>query len=222
MRPTRRKPSKVLRRDIAHAAARIVAEGGADSFAAAKRKAAAHMGFDNLRHLPDNVEVHAALIEYLRLFEGERLEIRIDSMRREARAAMRILAQFSPRLVGPVLYGSACEHSPVTLHLYSDELESVTRFLHERKIHYLLTDISLKTSPKRREAFPTYVVTNNGLEFELVVFPLAFLTHPPLSALDGRPYKRADTAAVEELIENKPALNAPTVEAYKDPTYGEF
>ena len=200
MRSTRRNSSRSLRRDVAHAAARLVVEGNAGSFAAAKRKAAAQMHLDNYRNMPDNSEVQSALIEYQRVFEGDRHSRRIDAMRREALAAMEIMTPFTPRLVGPVLYGSACNHSPVTLHLYTDEFESVTRFLHERKIDYRLTHVTLKTSSRLSEEFPTYVVTHNDLEFELVILPAAFLVHPPLSSLDGRPYKGANTNTLKNLI----------------------
>ncbi len=201
MRSTRRNSSQSLRSDIAHAAARLVADGEAANFAVAKRKAADTLGLDNFRNMPENQEVHEALLIYQRLFEGEQWIRRIDAMRREARAAMTVMAQFRPRLVGPVLYGSACEHSPVTLHLYTDELESVTRFFHEHRINYRLTNTILKTGPNRREEFPSYVVINDGLEFDIVVFGEAFFAHPPMSSLNGRPYKRADIDALDKLIE---------------------
>lgn len=201
MRSTRLNSGKSLRRELAHAAARLVVEGSCRSFAAAKRKAAARMGLDNFHHLPDNNEVQSAVIEYQRVFEGDHARHRVDLMRREALAAMLMLVRFRPRLVGPVLYGSACDHSPVTLHLYTDELEGVTRFLYEQKIDYRLTDTTFKISSKLRETFPTYVVTNKGLEFELVVLPMDYLAHPPLSSLDGRPYKRVDADGLRKLID---------------------
>lgn len=208
MRTNRRNSTQTLRSDIAHAAARLVAGGEATDFAGAKRKAAATLGLDNFRNMPENLEVHNALMLYLQLFEGAQWTQRIEAMRREARAAMIVLAQFRPRLVGPVLYGSACEHSPVTLHLYTDELESVTRFLHEAKINYRLTHTFLKISRARREEFPTYLVVNNGLEFNLVVFPEAFIAHPPLSSLNGRPFKRADIATLDRLINDAAVADA--------------
>lgn len=205
MRSTRRNTTQTQRSEIAHAAARLVAEGEAEDFAGAKRKAAAALGFENFRNMPENLEVHNALIFYLQLFEGDRFAQRIEAMRREARAAMVVLAQFRPRLVGPVLYGSACEHSPITLHLYIDELESVTRFLHEMKINYRLIQTVLKISRERRGEFPTYLVVNNGHEFNLVVLPEVYIAHPPLSSLSGRPFKRADIDALDKLISDTAA-----------------
>ena len=209
MRSTRRNSSKSLRREVAHAAARFVVEGNAGSFAAAKRKAAAQMGLDNHRNMPNNCEVQSAVIEYQSVFEGERHTCRIDTMRREALAAMQVLAQFAPRLVGPVLYGSACEYSSVTLHLYTDEFESVSRFLHERKIAYRLTHTTLKTSSTFGEDFPVCLVTHNDLEFELVILPEPFLVHPPRSSLDGRPYRCADAKTLVDLIGGQSSGGAP-------------
>lgn len=211
MRATRRNTNKLMRSDIAQAAARIIAEGSAETFAAAKRKAALTLSAENNRNMPDNQEIQKALIEYLRLFEGERFTNRIDAMRREALRAMEVLSAFKPRLVGPVLYGSACDYSPVTLHLYTDELESVTRFFHQRETDYRLCHTVLKTAAKRQEEFPLYLVENEGLDFELVIFPEAFFAHPPLSSLDGRPFRRADAVALQKLIDES-QLSIPLAE----------
>ena len=192
--------TQTQRSEIAHTAARLLAVGEADDFVGAKRKAAAALGLASFRNMPENLEVHKALILYLQLFEGDKFTRRIEAMRRAARTAMVLFAQFRPRLVGPVLYGSACEHSPITLHLYTDELESVTRFLHETQINYRLTQTVLKISRERREEFPMFLLANNGLEFNLVVLVELYNTHPPLSSLNGRPFKRADIDALDKLI----------------------
>ena len=89
--------------EIAQGAARLLVDGNAASFSDAKRKAAANLGYSDLRNLPDNLSVQSALIDYLRLFEGEVYVQRLDAMRRAALKVMRILESFSPRLVGPVL-----------------------------------------------------------------------------------------------------------------------
>ncbi len=210
MRSSHRNTTHNQRSEIAHAAARLVAEGEAEDFAGAKRKAAASLGFENFRNLPENLEVHKALIRYLQLFEGDKFPERIETMRREARSAMVVLAQFRPRLVGPVLYGSACEYSPITLHLYTDEPECVTRFLYEMKINYRLTHTVLKISRERREDFPTFLVVNNGYEFNLVVLSETYHAHPPISSLNGRPFQRADIDALDKLISDTAAAGGRT------------
>lgn len=200
MGSTRRQNNQAQRSDIAHVAARLVAQGEAKNFSGAIRKAAASLGLKNFRNAPQNIEVHSALLLYLQHFEGERWVQRIAAMRQEARAAMVVLAQFRPCLVGPVLYGSACEHSPVTLHLYTDEAESLTRFLHETKINYSISHTVLEVSRSRREEFPTYIVVVNEFEFNLVVLSEVYNSHPPLSSLNGRPFRRANIDGVDKLI----------------------
>ncbi|MDA0823382.1 MAG: hypothetical protein O3C28_13300 [Proteobacteria bacterium] len=201
---------KLERAEIAAIAARLIAEGDAHDFASAKRKAAASIGLENSRNLPDNLTVQAALLEYLRLFEGDVLDARIALMRHEALAAMHVFEIFEPRLAGPVLYGSALAHCAVTLHLHTDEIESVTRFLEDSKIKYQLTETRLKVAAKRYEEFPTFLVSNNDLDFELIVMPLNSLTHPPLSALDGRRYRRVDSVTLKQLMAQSGAVDAPS------------
>tara|TARA_Y100000590_G_scaffold238598_1_gene268406 strand:- start:947 stop:1606 length:660 start_codon:yes stop_codon:yes gene_type:complete len=215
----RRQNNQAQRSDIAHVAARLVARGEARNFSGAIRKAAASLGLKNFRNAPQNMEVHNALLLYLQHFEGDRWAQRIAAMRHEARAAMIVLAQFRPCLVGPVLYGSACEHSPVTLHLYTDETESVTRFLHETKINYSITHTVLEVSRSRREEFPTYLVVVNEFEFDLVVLSEVYNSHPPLSSLNGRPFRRANIDALDTLI-SEAATEVKTDDSFTD--YGGF
>ncbi|MFT4580792.1 MAG: hypothetical protein ACI915_000097 [Gammaproteobacteria bacterium] len=215
-RAPQRNPTKLERAEIASIAGRLIAEGDAVDFASAKRKAAASIGLENSRDLPDNLAVQSALLEYLRLFEGDRLNARIALMRHEALAAMHVFDIFEPRLAGPVFYGSAVANSAVTLHLHTDEIESVTRFLQDSRINYRLTETRLRVAAKSYEEFPTFLVFNNDLDFELIVMPLNSLTHPPLSALDGRRYRRADSVTLKQLITQSGPPDAPSRRAAID------
>jgi len=190
-----------MRQEIAQTAARMIAEGTAETFADAKRKAAEDLGMGSSRNMPENIAVHEALIEYQQLFGGDEHQGRITIMRREALAAMRSLGAFEPRLVGPVLYGTACDYSPITLHLYTDEIESVTRYFHDHEISYRLGEVQLKTGPRQYENFPNFTVPDKELDFDIIVMPLTFLAHPPLSSLDSKPFRRANAAAVEQLLD---------------------
>lgn len=206
MRSKRQLRNQSIRDDIATTAARMLAEGTAQSFQEAKHKAVASLGIQSSRKLPENLQVQTALKDYLRLFEGAEFAERLTHMRREALVAMQRLSDYEPRLVGPVLYGSACYYSPVTLHLHCDEPESVMRFFHNQKINYSTESTTLNVGASRTETFPLFAVVNNELEFEIAVLPLAYLSHPPISALDARPFRRADFARVEQLIDYDPEL----------------
>ncbi|MBI4693571.1 MAG: hypothetical protein HY749_06085 [Gammaproteobacteria bacterium] len=196
----RRRRGRNLRADIANAAARMLVEGEADSFAAAKRKAAAQLGVSDARQAPDNLEVQAAIIGYQRVFEPVEAGARVTRMREAALAAMRFFAPFSPRLVGPVLYGTAFEHSSIALHLFDDEVEAVSRFLVQHGIAYRLAEKTLATGGRALETYTVFEVSRQDFDFELVVMPHKRLIQAPLSPLDGQPYRRMSAAALEALL----------------------
>lgn len=194
-----------LRSEIAQVAARLLMDGEAEDFGAAKRKAAAQVGAPDLRSLPDNLAVQAAIIENQRLFEPGETAERTRRLRRAALQAMRFFAEFEPRLVGPVLHGTPFEHSPVTLHLFADELERVIRRLLDARVPYDLGEQMRRTGRHDQETYPVLETSMDGIEFELVVLPHARLVHPPLSPLDGAPYRRLDAQALAQLLDSPDA-----------------
>ena len=97
--------AEMLRQAVAEEAARVMAEQGIDDFLFAKRKAAARFGVVDASILPRNTEIEAALFARRRLFADARHQGAIADLRRSALQAMRLMAEFDPRLVGPVLTG---------------------------------------------------------------------------------------------------------------------
>lgn len=188
------------RAELAQCAARLLAEGGADDFEQARRKAARELGAEGARDLPDNLEVHRALVDYLALFGGAAHAEMLARLRRKALRALRVFAPFEPALVGPVLYGTACEHTPISLHLRADEFEAVTRFLLEQRLHYRLVDGQLRMSGGQgAERVVQIQLTLFDETFELTVLP-RHGGRQPLSLVDGKPMQRADQRALDELI----------------------
>lgn len=119
-----------LRREIAVAAARLIADGGLD-YGSAKRKAARQvLGSDAPPRgaLPDNDDVDIALREHLELFDEGHAQ-RVDRMRRVALRLMRRLADFRPYLTGAVWKGIVAEHAPIHLQLFHDDGKDVAIFL---------------------------------------------------------------------------------------------
>jgi hypothetical protein len=188
------------RDEIAQIAARMLIDGEADDFGSAKRKAAAQVGAHDQRNLPDNLLVQAAVIEHQRLFEAEEIVGRTRTLREAALAAMRFLAEFEPRLVGPVMHGTPFAHSPVTLHLFSDELERVIRKLLNQRIPYHLDEQTRRVGRRDSETYAVLETAMGDIDFELVVMPAVRLHHPPLSPLDGAPYRRLDAATLAEIL----------------------
>lgn len=198
-----------LRVALAQAAARLLAEGAAATLASARQKAAERLGVSDSRALPSNQEITEALADYQRLFGGEQFERRLTQLRRTALSAMRLLEGFSPRLVGPVLSGTAGAEAHVTLHLFCDQTESVGLFLLERGIPHRLRERSLGSEPGLAASHPVYAFLAGDIAVELVVFPALGLRQAPPSAIDGRPMARADRRALEALLEDAGAGREP-------------
>ena len=200
-----------LKEEIAQLAARLLADGEAEGMGDAKRRAAERLGLRDARELPDNLAVLGAIVEYQRLFESEEAPARLASMRGVALEAMRALADFEPRLVGPVLYGTAFDHTAVTLHLHSDEPEAVVRRLLALRVSYRLGEQSLRTGRDTRESVMALETLLDGTPLELVVMSRQRLSNPPLSPLDGAPYRRLEAAGLAALLES-PAAGEPLPE----------
>ena len=192
--------SDQLRQHIAADAARIMAEEGVRDFHTAKRKAAARLGLPEPKHLPGNDEVEAALQEYLRLFHAGRVTQSAQRLRELAADAMRFLARYEPRLVGPVLSGTVTSASAIELHLTADTPEEIGFWLQEHGIPYRQGDRRLRFGGERHETFPAYSFTADGVSVELCVFNHRQVRETPLSPVDGKPMKRAHLREVENLL----------------------
>ena len=115
---------KQIRRNVASEAARIMATEGQRNFAIAKRKAAERVGLNPGRlALPSNREVEEALRAYQGLYGGDDHTRNLEDLRATAVSAMRSLEAFNPRLVGPVLDGTADEYSRISLHVFHDPVD---------------------------------------------------------------------------------------------------
>ena len=190
-----------LRSALAQEAARIMAEHGISDFLAAKRKAAERLGVsDGAALLPKNSEIESALSEYQRLFGGESFVTALTAQRRAALTAMRALSEFSPRLVGAVLTGTATEHSEVQLHLFTERAESVVLTLLERRIPHEVTERRMRFNAEHVRAFPGVRFELEAHPIEAIVFPTDGIRQAPVSPVDGRPMRRASTLEVEALL----------------------
>lgn len=188
------------RHRLAHEAARLMAEGGIRDYHQAKLKAADRLGIHDDASLPRNREIEAALREYQRLFQGQDQGEALHERRLAAARAMEFFAPFQPRLVGPVLDGTADSHSPVALHLHADDADAVPRFLDEHGIPAEARGRRLRLDRTRHGDFPVWVFAAEGLTFDLVVLPVQTLRQAPLSGLDERPMARASLGQLRQLI----------------------
>ena len=182
-----------------------MAEHGIRDFRVAKRKAAERLGVADGAVLPKNTEIEAALAEYQRLFRRESHVKSLHAQRRAALRAMRRLSEFEPRLVGPVLTGTATEHSEVQLHLFADYAESVTIKLIDAGIPYEVTERRVKMSAERVISCPGVRFEMDDQAIDATVFPADGIRQAPVSPVDGKPMRRADADELEELIERSAA-----------------
>jgi hypothetical protein len=190
-----------LRRALAQEAARIMAEHGIRDFLIAKRKAAERLGVnDGAALLPKNAEIEAALAEYQRLFGGAAHLESLTAQRRAALSAMRYLSEFEPRLVGPVLSGTATLHAEVQLHLFAERAEAVTLKLLDEGVPHEVTERRVKLNPERIRAFPGVRFQMEDQPIEATVFPTDGIRQAPVSPVDGRPMRRANAFEVEALL----------------------
>jgi len=185
-----------LRRTIAQEAARIMSEHGIDDYLLAKRKAAERLGVSDTQSLPRNTEIEAALVEYQRLFAADSHSRTLAEQRRVALEAMRLLSAFEPRLVGPVLSGTATQHADIDLHLFADRAEAVAFALIDRGIPHEMLERRVKMHSDRAVNFPAVRFNAGDRVIDATVFPVDGIRQAPFSPVDGRPMKRA---AIPEL-----------------------
>ena len=188
------------RQRLAHEAARLMAEGGIRDFQMAKRKAAQRLGIFDDASLPRNREIEDALRDYQRLFLGDRQQADLRHRREAALRALEFFTAFQPRLVGPVLDGTADAHSPVLLHLHSDDPDAVPRWLDDQGIPAQARTRRLRLDRERETEVPAWLFGAEGLGFEVLVLPLDGLRQAPLSAIDEKPMRRASAAQLRTLL----------------------
>jgi predicted nucleotidyltransferase len=190
----------LLRQAVAEEAARIMREQGVDDFLLAKRKAADRLGVTDGSILPRNTEIEAALVAHQRLFAADRHEADLAALRRSALEAMRLMSDFQPRLVGPVLTGTASAHSEINLHLFTESPEAVSIRLEERGVPHEVLERRLRYERDRIVTYPALRFVAGRQTVDAVVFPLNGIRQAPSSPVDGKPMRRASAAEVEALL----------------------
>jgi len=191
-----------LRLQLAHTAAKFVAVEGINDFQLAKKKAALQLGVSPGKNMPANSEIEEALLDYQKLFQTVQQPQNLRTMREHAIKAMRFLEPLKPRLVGPVLSGTATEYSDITLHVFTDEPEQVGFFLDENGIPYSCCEKTIRVNARQTINLPAcrFLVDDNTIM--LVVFSGKQINLVPLSSIDGKPMQRANIVRVEALANN--------------------
>ena len=122
---------KLLRGEIAAAAARLIAQDGAD-YSTAKRKAARQILGENqagANFLPDNAQIEDEVRLYNALFLSDTQPARLFQLRTIALQVMEALEHFHPYLTGAVFNGTAGPHAEIHLQLFAESAKEVQIFL---------------------------------------------------------------------------------------------
>lgn len=161
----------LVREQLAHQAAKLIAEAGIADFAHAKHKAARQLGATDTQSLPSNQEIEAALHSYRALYQQDSHPAILLGLRREALAYMQKLAGFNPYLTGSVLSGAAGEHSDINLMLFSDDGKAVLLFLLKNKLDFEDGEWRMRLNG-HEETVPSYTLTSeSGVQIHLIVLP---------------------------------------------------
>ena len=168
----------------------------------AKQKAVERLGVNGRGSLPGNTEVEAAVAEHLQIFGGDSHQDLLRLMRTAALAAMELLTEFSPRLVGPVLVGTADENSAVNLHVFADSPEMVAMEIGGVGIQFRSYERRLKSRRGQIEMYAGFEFSYRNETIQATVFPVDGIRQAPMSPIDGKPMKRIDLDAVQELLQH--------------------
>ncbi len=189
-----------MRQQLAQEAARIIAEEGVQDFYIAKQKAAERLHAPHTHNLPRNDEIKWALDQYQRLFKSDSQPDHLQRLRQGSIDAMQFLKHFEPRLVGPVLDGSANEFSDINLHLFADTPEELSLFLMEHHIPFELKQKRMNMADGKQIEQPVYEVVLEDILIELTLFDRHGLRQAPVSQITGKPMQRASLHTLEELM----------------------
>jgi hypothetical protein len=198
----RNSESERARQVLAQEAARIIVDHGVRDYRVAKQKAAERLGVGARGSLPGNAEVESAVAEYLQLFGGDSHADLLRLMRTAALSAMELLAEFSPRLVGPVLAGTADENSAVNLHLFTDSPEMVAMEIGDMGISFRSYERRLKSRRGQVEMYPGFEFSHRNETIQATIFPVDGIRQAPMSPIDGKPMRRVDSDALQSLLDH--------------------
>src|SRR5687768_10386337 len=161
-----------LRRHIAIEAARLMYERVESEYFTAKRKAAAALGL-NFRHhpqdLPSNREIREQIQVFARIHEGDQRTENLKEMRLTGLRMMRLLAVFHPRLIGSTVTGHVRKGSDIDIHVFSDDVSSVTDILDSCQFRY---EVERKRVIKHNvERIFTHIHVHDRFTYELTLYP---------------------------------------------------
>ncbi len=155
---------------LAQLIARRLAEGYMENTPAAKRKMAEKLAIP-LNKLPKDKEIEMALQSYQRIFYGNTHSAIIYRLRKAALQAMEFFKDYTPRLVGPILNGTAHAHSSISIHVFAPAAEEINIKLIESHIPHHLSDRFISINETKKIHIPVFSFIAGETTIDLMVFP---------------------------------------------------
>ncbi|MDR1367901.1 MAG: hypothetical protein LBJ76_04195 [Candidatus Accumulibacter sp.] len=181
------------KRNVASAAARLMAEGGLTNFELAKRKALRAFGLSENTPLPDNSLIEDELHLYQRLFQRSEHAEKLAALREKAREILRILDEFNPYLTGPVLDGTAGRSAEIDVPLFTDGAKHVEIFLLDAHIDFR------HNAPRAGRAEAVLSFVSDGIKVNLIVYP-RHMERSVFRTRGGRVKRRVKLDVLEKLM----------------------
>lgn len=192
-----------LRRQIASQAARLMYERQESEYYRAKLKAARRLCRGRVKpaDLPSNAEIRDEVQSLARMFEGEARLDNLREMRFAALHAMKLLANFRPRLIGSVLTGHVRHGSDIDIHLFSDSVEPIAATLEREGMFF---DIERKEVRKQGEhQVYIHVHIQDVYPIELTVYPSDKAHYVFKSSITGKAIERMSIRELEQYLETE-------------------
>lgn len=197
-------PAINLRDEIAHTAARMIAEDGLD-YSSAKRKAVRQLlgqsAIPRGELMPDNAQVEDAVREYQTLYMSDTQPARLRHLRECALRLMHWLDAFRPYVTGAVWNGTAGEHSEIVLQCFADSPKDVAIFLLNANIRY---DVDERPDFRGRGMVEAFYFMWRKEAVVLAIYDRDALRGALRPGADGR-LERGDARALRQLLEDSAA-----------------
>jgi len=194
--------------ELVYETARIICEEAVLDYRSAKLKAAQRLGLGSRAAVPDNAAIQAAVIDYQRLYGGLPYRHHLTALRAAALRAMKLLAAYSPRLVGGAVTGAVTLAHRVQLHAFAEKPETIELFLHDRGIACEQADRSYRYPGGAEESVPLVRFEAGAVGVDVAVFGFGEDRRLPLSPTDGAAFRRLSLADAEKLVASDPATGS--------------
>lgn len=181
--------------------AALVVDGGHD-LDEALRRAARAQGVNLQQARPTREELRAAINDYRELFRPQQVQ-QLWRQRRLALQAMQTFLAFQPRLIGSLIHGDGALDT-VQLLLFTDSPEQVMHHLHDRRMPWRDTEVSLHYSGGRRIARPALRFLAGDTTIELVLLDRGSRSDPPRDPITGGRLEMLNPDELAQLIAAQP------------------